>query len=203
MINNMMVHHRAWQQKLKEYGIDWSIEEVMDKVHGVNVELLERLFGDQFTPVERIQISKEKEIAYREIYKSEIKLIAGLLPFLESAKAANIPMAIATAAPPENAYFVLEHLPISTYFKALFHSDDVTKGKPDPQVFELAADALGVPLKNCLIFEDSLTGAEAAHRAGCTAIILTTTHKEAEFNRYSHILRFMEDYLDLKLSDIF
>lgn len=203
MINNMMVHHRAWQQKLKEYGIDWSLEEVMEKVHGVNVELLERLFGDRFTMAERIQISKKKEIAYREIYQPEIKLIDGLLPFLQSAKAVNIPMAIATAAPPENAYFVLENLPISQYFKALFHSDDVTKGKPDPQVFELAADAIGVPLKNCLIFEDSVTGAEAAHRAGCNAIILTTTHKQAEFNRYSHILRFMGDYLDLKISDIF
>ena len=203
MINNMMVHHRAWQKKLKAYGIDWSIEEVMEKVHGVNVELLERLFGDRFTPEERIQISKEKEIAYREIYQPEIKLIDGLLPFLESAKAANIPMAIATAAPPENAYFVLENLPISQYFKALFHSDDVSRGKPDPQVFELAAEALGIPLQNCLIFEDSLTGAEAAHRAGCNAIILTTTHKQVEFNGYSHILRFMGDYLEFGLGDIF
>ncbi|MEM1123276.1 MAG: HAD family phosphatase, partial [Bacteroidota bacterium] len=172
LIDNMMVHHRAWQQKLRAYGVDWSLKEVMEKVHGVNVELLERLFGDRFTPEERIRISAEKEEAYRAIYQEEIKPIEGLLDFLETAKAANIPMAIATAAPPENAYFVLENLPIKPYFKALFHSDDVSRGKPDPQVFELAADALRLPLQNCLIFEDSLTGAEAAKRAGCPAIIL-------------------------------
>jgi len=197
-----MVHHRAWQQKLKEYGIDWSLAEVHEKVHGVNVELLERLFGDRFTLAERIQISKEKEIAYRNIYQSEIKLIDGLKAFLEAAKAANIPMAIATAAPPDNAYFVLENLPIRHYFKALFHSDDVTKGKPDPEVFELAAKALDLPLKDCLIFEDSLTGAEAAHRAGSSAVIITTTHQASEFERYDHILQFTKDYQALNLQDL-
>ena len=202
MIDNMMVHHRAWQQKLKEYGIDWSLAEVHEKVHGVNVELLERLFGNRFTLAERIQISKEKEIAYRNIYQSEIKLIDGLKAFLEAAKAANIPMAIATAAPPENAYFVLENLPIRHYFKALFHSDDVTKGKPDPEVFELAAKALGLPLQDCLIFEDSVTGAEAAYRAGCSAVILTTSHKEAEFSHYPHILQFAKDYRSINLKEL-
>ena len=108
-------------------------------------------------------------------------------------------MAIATAAPPENAYFVLENLSISNYFKALFHSDDVTKGKPDPQVFELAAEALGLPLQDCLIFEDSLTGAEAAHRAGCSAVILTTTHQAKEINEYNLILQFTKDYRSLNL----
>jgi len=202
MIDNMMVHHRAWQQKLKEYGIDWSLEEVHEKVHGVNVELLERLFGDRFTMEERIQISKEKEEAYRAIYQPEIQLIDGLLDFLAAAKLANIPMAIATAAPPENAYFVLENLPISSYFKALFHSDDVTKGKPDPQVFELAAAALGLPLQDCLIFEDSLTGAEAAHRAGCSAVIVTTTHQQKEFDNYDHIKHFIKNYKTLKIATL-
>ena len=202
MIDNMMVHHRAWQQKLSAYGIDWSLEEVHEKVHGVNIELLERLFGDRFTMEERIQISKEKEAAYRAIYQPEIKLIDGLLDFLEAAKLANIPMAIATAAPPENAYFVLENLPISTYFKALFHSDDVTRGKPDPQVFELAAAALGLPLQDCLIFEDSLTGAEAAHRAGCQAVIVTTTHEQSEFSNYNHIQHFIKHYQTLDLSTL-
>jgi len=202
MIDNMMVHHRAWQQKLKEYGIDWSLEEVHEKVHGVNVELLERLFGDRFTLAERIQISKEKEIAYRTIYQPEIKLIDGFQDFLDAAKLANIPMAIATAAPPDNAYFVLENLPISHYFKALFHSDDVTKGKPDPEVFELAADALGLPLQDCLIFEDSLTGAEAAHRAGSSAVILTTTHQATEFKQYNHIIQFAKNYLSMDLNKL-
>lgn len=202
MIDNMMVHHRAWQRKLADLGFDWSIERVMDEIHGVNIEILERIFGDRFTLEERVQISNEKEAAYRQIYQSEIKPIDGLIDFLESVKVANIPMAIGTAAPAENAEFVLEYLPISGYFDAIFHAGDVTKGKPDPQVFELAAAAMDVPLTDCLIFEDSLTGAEAAKRGGAAAVIVTTTHRREEFAAYDHILRFITDYKGLKLEDL-
>ena len=60
MIDNMMIHHYAWQEKLAELGVVWSIEEVKAKVHGVNEEILERLFGDRFTPQERTIIAAEK-----------------------------------------------------------------------------------------------------------------------------------------------
>ena len=61
MIDNMMVHHRAWQSKLAEYGIEMSVEEVQSRIHGVNIEILEREFPGQFTVDERIQIAKEKQ----------------------------------------------------------------------------------------------------------------------------------------------
>ena len=69
MVDNMMIHHRAWQQKLKELGMVLSLSEVMLKVHGVNEEILERLFGDKFTPEQRIVFSREKEAEYRNIFK--------------------------------------------------------------------------------------------------------------------------------------
>jgi beta-phosphoglucomutase len=57
----------------------------------------------------------------------------------------------------------------------------VSKGKPDPEVFQQGADVLGVDLKDCIIFEDSVTGAKAANNAGCPVVVLTTTHHEPEF----------------------
>ena len=50
MVDNMMTHHRAWQRKLASLGLEMPLEEVREKVHGVNTEILERLFGDRFTP---------------------------------------------------------------------------------------------------------------------------------------------------------
>ena len=61
MIDNMMIHHRAWQRKLKEYGLDLSMAEVKERIHGVNEEILEREFGDRFTPEQRKRIAWEKE----------------------------------------------------------------------------------------------------------------------------------------------
>ena len=81
MVDNMMIHHLAWQRKLKELGMVLSLSEVMLKVHGVNEEILERLFGDKFTPEQRIVFSREKEAEYRNIFKPELKLISGLQDF--------------------------------------------------------------------------------------------------------------------------
>ena len=196
MVDNMMVHHRAWQASLKELGTDWPIEKVMQEIHGVNEEILHRLYGDRFTRDERLSISAKKEKAYRDIFLPELKLIDGLEIYLDRLQAAEIPLAIGTAAPPENANFLLDNLPIRKYFKAIFHAGDVQKGKPNPEVFLLGTEALKIAPKDCIVFEDSITGAAAAKNAGCAAIIVTTTHHEEEFAAFDHILEFIKDFKD-------
>lgn len=197
MVNNMMVHHRAWQRKLAELGLEMSLEEVHREIHGVNEEILERLFGDRFTPAERARIAAEKEQAYRDIFLPELELLPGLADFLEQAYEEEIPMAIGTAAPPENAQFILDNLDLHDYFGAIVHAKNVTKGKPDPEVFQLAARGIGVELADCLVFEDSPTGSEAVRRGGAEAIILTTTHQPEEFKPQTHIRAFLPDFRQL------
>ena len=197
MIDNMMVHHRAWQHQLKGLGLDWSLEEVKEKVHGVNTEILERLFGDRFSPIEREQISQQKEAAYREIFKDSLQLVDGLDRLLDELKTAGIPMAVGTAAPVENVDFVLDTLGIRHYFKGVFHAGSVENGKPDPEIFQKAAGSMGLDPKDCLVFEDSVTGAETAKRAGSQTIILTTTHEEAEFSAFTHIQKFAKDFREI------
>ncbi len=197
MVDNMMIHHRAWQRKLKELGLDWSIEEVHQKVHGVNVEILERIFGDKYSPEERIQISQEKEIEYRRIYKPELKLIDGLPAVLDQIRDLKIPLAIGSAAPPDNVNFVLDHLDLRHYFDPILHSDSVTHGKPHPEIYEKICDQLSLTPRDCLVFEDTPTGAKAAANAGCEMIIVTTTHQEAEFSAIPGVRKFIRNYTDL------
>lgn len=198
MVDNMMVHHRAWQRKLAENGLELTLEEVREQIHGINEEIIERLFGDRFTPEQRHRIAWEKEAAYREIFLAELKLIDGLDRFLKEAHALGIPMGIGTAAPRENVDFVLDNLGLRPYFKAIFDARMVTKGKPDPEVFLKVAEALQLKPENCLVFEDSPTGAEASRRAGMTAIILTTTHTPGEFARFDHVLQLIPDFSGLQ-----
>jgi len=199
MVDNMMVHHRAWQQKLKELGLDLPLHQVMERVHGVNEEILERLFGEKFTPLERSRYSAEKEIEYRKIYKSEVKLIDGLREFLDSLRERKIPLAIGSAAPPENVDFVLDNLNIRDFFKVVLHARDVKKGKPDPEIYLKVAAKLNLMPEECLIFEDSPVGAEAATRAGSPLIIVTTTHTKSEFAKFPNVTRFISNYRDLNL----
>jgi beta-phosphoglucomutase len=201
MVDNMMTHHRAWQIKLKELGLDWTIEQVKAEVHGINEQILERLFGDRFTSAERKRLSFEKEQRYRDVFLTELSTINGLTDFLTAAMAQNTPLSIGTAAPVENVDFVLDNLNLRSFFKGVIHAGMVEKGKPDPEVFEKAAASMGIPLKNCLIFEDSVVGAQAALNAGCPVVIVTTTHAREEFAAFPNVVKFIKDYTEIGVQE--
>lgn len=200
MVDNMMVHHRAWQRILSKYGIDLPLEDVKERIHGINEEILGREFGDRFTPEERRQIAEEKEAAYREIFKPELQLIEGFPQFMDHLDELGIPFGIGTAAPGPNADFVLDELGLRSRFQTIVHAGHVSKGKPNPEVFEKAAAGLGVPLEKCIIFEDSPTGAEAASHGGAQSVIVTTTHQPKEFAHLNNVLIYINDFSGLRLS---
>lgn len=199
MVDNMMTHHRGWQKTLAAYGLHLTMEEVVATCHGKNVEIIERLFPGKYSLAERERISFEKERGYREIFLSELKLLPGLHELLEIARKAQIPMGIGTAAPKENVDFVLDHLNIRHYFQVVIQAEDVNKGKPEPEVFFKVADQLGVAYADCLVFEDSPTGARTALNAGMKAIILTTTHRAEEFSNIPSVLQCVPDYMGIDI----
>ena len=201
MVDNMMTHHRAWQIKLQELGLEMSLQEVHQTIHGKNEEIIERLFGDRFTPEQRRQIAGEKEARYREVFLSELKLIDGLQDFLNDCQAQNIPLSIGTAAPPANVNFAMDNLKLHSFFKKVINSDDVSLGKPNPEVFAKAAEGMGIPLSNCLVFEDSPTGATTAYNAGCPVIVVLTTHKREEFGHLPNVVKFIQDYREITVEE--
>ena len=198
LVDNMMVHHRAWQRKLSELGLEYSLERVQQEIHGVNLEILEGLFGDKYTQEEYVVIAGEKEAAYRDIFAPELaeKTVGGALDFIRQAYAEDVPMAVGTAGPEENAFFVIDALDIRGMLGHIVHSGMVKQGKPDPEVFQQAADGIGVKLTDCLVFEDSVTGARAANNAGCSVVVLTTTHQREEFVGLE-VAAFVEDFRGL------
>jgi len=101
-------------------------------------------------------------------------------PIAAKAKEKNIRLAIGTAAIPSNIDYVLDNLQLRQYFPVIIGADDVTKSKPDPEVFLKAAKQLGVAPDQCIVFEDSPKGIEAARRAGMKAIGITSYHTAEE-----------------------
>lgn len=194
MVDNMMVHHRAWQRKLAQLGLEMDLEQVRQEIHGVNKQILQRLFGDRFTDEDRERIAWEKEEEYRKIFKDELKLIDGLDGFLKVLKSEGLPMGIGSAAPVENVDFVLDELNIRSLFKVVKHAGDVVKGKPDPEIYHKVAADLGVDPKDCVVFEDTPTGAQAGSAAGCKVVVILNTHEQAEFDGITGIQRFITNY---------
>lgn len=202
MIDNMKIHHLAWQKKLSDLGLEMTYDEVHQKVHGVNIEILERLFGDQYSLKERYQISEEKELEYQRIFEPQLKLINGLPELIHELKRKNIPMGIGSAAPPMNVDFVMNKLDLWHYFQAVKHSEDVTHGKPHPEVYLKVMEDMEIEPKECLIFEDTPAGAESAHRAGCNVVLVTTTHTPIEFEGNPSIVKFISDFTQVTVDEI-
>lgn len=205
MIDDMDYHNRAWHSILTEdLGKDISMQETKLQMYGKNSELLERVFGKgHFTEERMDELSKEKERRYQLAFRPHLKLIDGLDAFLQKAGQHNIKMAIGTAAIPFNVDFVLDNLNIRHYFPVTVSADDVTYSKPDPETFVKAAELSGVKPEDCIVFEDNPKGVEAALKGGMKAIVITTMHEEHEFEGLPNILKFIADYNDPYLQELF
>jgi beta-phosphoglucomutase len=205
MVDDMKFHNIAWHNILtQDLKADISREETMKQMYGKNEELLDRVFGKgRFTEAQMAEISRKKELAYQTAFRPHLELIAGLPGFLARAHAAGIKMAIGSAAITFNIDFVLDNLGIRHYFEAIVSADSVTVSKPDPETFTLAAQLLNVSPGHCLVFEDAPKGVEAAMRANMRAVVLTTMHEKEEFMRYPNVLRYIANYADESLNELF
>jgi beta-phosphoglucomutase family hydrolase len=193
IIDDMPFHIKAWHDILNNLGATISMEETKLQCYGKNEELLERVFPGRFTEEEMKTMVMEKETTYQRVFKSYLKLIDGLGEFLELAYDANIKMAIGSAAIPFNINYVLDGLELHKYFGAIVSAYDVAESKPHPETFLLCAEKLQVLPENCIVFEDSPKGVEAAARAGMKAVVITTMHTKEEFE-YDNIICFIDNY---------
>ena len=110
-------------------------------------------------------------------------------------------MAVATNGPVESVDMILDGLEIRNYFSAVVNGSQVKKGKPDPECFLLAAKEIGIPIEECLVFEDSLTGIRAALASGGRCVALTTTHSREEVAAVGPhvIVRDFEEFMQLTI----
>ncbi len=199
MIDDMSFHILVWQKIVNDFGANLSLEEVKKQCYGKNGDLLERIFPNRFNEDEKEIIGFEKEMEYQKIYKPHLKLINGLVSFLDNAKSKNIEIGIGSAAIMFNINFVLNGFGIANYFKTIVSADDVAESKPHPETFTKCADELGVAYKDCIVFEDAPKGVECAANAGMQCVVLTTMHAKEDFAGYDNIIGFVEDYRELEI----
>lgn len=200
MIDDMDYHIKAWHRIFNELGAMKSFEETKLECYGKNHEVLERVFPKRFSEEEKDKMSIEKEKQYQVEYAPEMRLIDGLAEFLEAAYRKGNKMAIGSAAIMYNIDFVLEGLNIRHYFDSIVSADDVTRSKPDPETYIQCAAQLNVLPADCIVFEDSPKGVEAAQLAGMKAIALTTMHTAEDFQQYDNVLYIIKDYTDHRIS---
>ncbi|NJO03238.1 MAG: HAD family phosphatase [Bacteroidia bacterium] len=163
-----------------KYGYTLSEEDLINKIYGrQNKEWLPNLFGE-LSPEQIRAYAQEKEAHFREIYRPHIKAVAGITEFIQELHHRQIPKGIGTSAPIENLDFTLEHTGLQEYFDTILTESDIHHGKPNPEIYLKLAKILNLPPEKCVVFEDSISGVEAARNAGCKVIGITTTHSPEE-----------------------
>lgn len=159
------------------FGINITPEEITRQYAGtVTRELFEKLLSQQDASYDVDELLAEKW--QRMTSTQTIEAIEGATELIQKLHDANVKMAVASASPQMYVKHVLESLGVDKFFGALISSDMVTKGKPDPEVFLLAASRLGADPKICVVIEDGVHGMEGAKRGGMKCIGLVKSKEE-------------------------
>lgn len=200
IVDNHHYHVAAFNEFCKLKGIPFSEDEFRVKYFGKsNHEIFSGLLQREISKEEAAMLGDEKEAMYRQIYKEHITPVSGLIDFLRLLKGNSINIAVGTSAGSQNLDFVLSNLNIRHFFDAQVDSSYVERGKPNPDIFLKAAERLGVKPSECLVFEDSVSGIQAAHAAGMDVVALLTTHKRDELPLVS---LYVEDFTDSGIREL-
>lgn len=172
------IQETSWRTYLqRKIGREVTEDEFQEYVHGRNADItLPYFLGKELSKKEIEELAEEKEIAYRELCladKNKFKLASGLIEFLDYLKESKIPFTIATASGLNNVKFFFEHLGLAKWFdmQNVVYDDGTIPGKPEPEIYIRAANKIGIPINECMVFEDSKSGIISAHRAGAYKIV--------------------------------
>lgn len=174
-------HHRdAWRATLADLGVAPAPDFWRLTIGRPSEEAVELLLGRRVPDGEAFRLARLKHDHYARFVRRGLVPIAGAVQFLAALAHADVPRAVGTSASRYDTERLLSKLGLRRHFEVIVTADDVRRGKPDPEVYLQAAEALAVPPDACVVFEDSVVGVHAARAAGMRAIGLTTAHSAAE-----------------------
>jgi beta-phosphoglucomutase len=168
IVDTAKYHYLAWKRLAKEYGFDFS-ETDNERLKGVSrvqsLEILLEIGRLTLDEAEKEKMATQKNEWYIEYIKhmDASEILPGAAEYLKKLRSKGIKTALGSAS--KNAPLILERLEISDLFDAVIDGNQVSKAKPNPEVFLRAAEELRTPPTDCVVFEDAEAGVQAALRA--------------------------------------
>lgn len=199
LVDTAKYHYVAWKDIAEELEIDFT-ERDNERLKGVSrmdsFNIILEIGGKEMSEEEKLHYTTKKNYVYlsyiNKLEKEE--LFPEVEEFLIDARDKGYKIALGSAS--KNSSIILERLGITKYFDAIIDGNSVSKTKPDPEVFIKGAEALGLANKECVVFEDSFSGIEAAHNADMLAIGVGTEENLPE----ADIL--IDDFIGVRIADL-
>ena len=200
LVDNSPYYAAAWVQFLTENAdlarSDFPAQQTFGRR---NADLLPEVFGRPLSLPEIDRLGNRLEELYLERFLPHLVPMPGLIPLLDGLQRAGIATAVASSAPRRNVSLIVERLGLNGRFAFTLSESDVLRGKPDPQIYRLAAQRLGCSAGECLVFEDALVGISAARGAGMTCVALASSYPDAMLREAGAAL-VIRDFQDERLA---
>jgi HAD superfamily hydrolase (TIGR01509 family) len=200
IVDSHPAHCRAWQRFLQTLGRTISEDDLNYILDGrKRTDILAHFFGD-LTELEIRQYGNLKDEFFRQI-SLDVKPVDGVLDLLDDLKRHSIALALATSAGESRTRTTLRRLRLSNHFKVIVTGNDVAQGKPDPTIYRLACNKLGVSPQNVLAVEDAVSGVRAAKGAGIGCIAVAG-HEFADTLRQAGADRVIGDFVGVSVAEL-
>jgi HAD superfamily hydrolase (TIGR01509 family) len=177
LLDSAEYHWLSWREVLAVEGFELTRELFAESFGRRNDATLRAYFGEEFPLGEVERIGAIKEAQYRDMVRRlGVELLPGVGRWLARLKADGWRQALASSASLLNVEAILGGLKIAGFFDAIVSAEDVRTGKPDPEVFLVAAARVSTPPPRCVVIEDSPAGIEGARLAGMRTIGVQSSH---------------------------
>ena len=171
LLDTEKYYTRGWIEIADEFNLERK-PKLADSIRGTNLLVAEDILKSFYPNVDAQKyISRVMEFCFNERQKN-LNLMYGVKEILEYFKSQKILMAVASSSPKKLIENDLRRIDIKKYFDVIIGGDQVTNGKPNPEIFLTAANELKISIDDCYVFEDSFNGIIAGHSAGALTIMI-------------------------------
>ena len=173
LVDTAKYHYLAWKELAESLGVDFTLQD-NERLKGVSrmrsLEIILEIGGIDMSQTDKEICCERKNARYVALISNmgPEELLPGAGRFLHDVRSKGYRTALGSAS--KNAPLILDRLGLTNLFDVIVDGTKVTKAKPDPEVFALGGQLLGIDPSQCLVFEDAVAGIQAAHAAGMRAI---------------------------------
>jgi len=175
LVDTMPIHYRAYHQTFAELGLELSPGDFYGNIGGKASETIPRFLRGRPCAVSVAELHARKQVLAHELLHTEAIPVLAAAALLIALRG-TLPIAMASSGSRSGIDVVLDRLGWRDHFDAIVTGQDVTRGKPAPDIFLLAAERIEVPPRRCLVFEDTDDGVAAARAAHMAVFDVRRAH---------------------------
>lgn len=180
LVDSAEPHLKSWQRLAIEEGTTVTRRQFAETFGRQNRDIVPILFGADAS-ARLAELSDRKEALYRDLIRDNVPIVPGAVALIRALHADGARLGVGSSGPKANIDLVLGAMGVVDCMSAIVSADDVTRGKPDPQVFSLACERFGLPPERCLVIEDAPSGVAAANAAGAKSVAILMHHPATAF----------------------